>query len=200
MKKLLPLILTAALAGCQSANLPPLTFSELSNLDPTINSKKYNVRRPINEKSIAGYFKTLKFISDKKSHGYEFFQSPKKTTKLQRGDCDDFAPFGAFFVEKYLGLPPQRLAIRGIVPGKKQQGHYATFLQKQTPEGMMYGAIDRGFWTDYHLKIEKVVEKVARNISMSPTNDFWVENLNEIYDKKGIDWRTTDKNLWDYNE
>lgn len=196
MKKLIPLIVSILLAGCQS-NLVKPALEEIP-LTPIANSSEYLSEKKLTPKEISRRLGFIDYKEDNQVHGCrEFFQSPAMTMRLGTGDCEDTATLGAGLAES-IGYAPQRLIFKGrLLENDEPVKHCLTYLEEQTPTGMEYGVIGR----NTHVLNQKSIEDALAGMTNKDKliiDKFWVEDLREIYDKNGINWRITDENLFPY--
>jgi hypothetical protein len=121
-----------------------------------------------------------------KSERGDCWNSAKKAIEKGYGDCEEIATAGAYLAEK-LGYPPKLLNL----VEQKDGGHVVTLLEKQTENGIKYGAIEK---TDLiepeYNSIDEVVNKLGSLIGAN-YGYYSILDLNS-FDKN---WRTSSRNL-----
>ena len=147
-----------------------------------------------NPKRLARWFHyRLWYVSDDKKHGFDKWQTPKKTLEDRTGDCDDYSILAKATLE-HMGFKPFLLGVYGwdgykkwevkahlvaVFYWKKRYWHISNWgLKKSVQSSAKIDMTDKGY--------EEIAETVYRNAKR------WkVFNENKIVLQKGVNIATT---------
>jgi len=202
-KTILSLLFSAELfiSGCSNySNIPELFFYSPKWEKISSNKPKdlMNIQLEVN------YY--IESIEDPPRK--DIWHSPKKTIMLGEGDCDDIALYASYRAEQ-LGYYPFVLDLKKIdKQSKKKTYHWVSLIKHKQPDGKIeYGAIQQFsfLFEDYfseekQTKIFKGYDSINELINEINKKGLCIYTHYKIRDLNKLrkNWRTTNKNLWNY--